>query len=187
MKRVLSQRFIVWHFMPRSAAGCCVTLSLNPRISEPFPCSKKWLMLRSLLESSPFQWPKDLKIMQISEVSELRDLRVYHQITTKTAMKNSGCKSANRPHGALCSRMKALYEQKDSCWVKLEAAQSLLLVKAKSWIKSDGSLKKWTKHVGLLRKKCWSAKALFKNTWSFCLLWYRKTKYSICRMYAIIV
>lgn len=69
-------------------------------------------------------------------------------------MKKFGCKSASLPQRALYPRMEGSYEQKDSCWERLEAAQSLLLVKAKSWIKSDESLKKEkTKQMGLLRKK----------------------------------
>ena len=62
--------------------------------------------------------------------------------TTQTAMKIFGCRSANLPQGALYPRTEDFSEQKDSCRVKLEAAQPLLLVKAKSRIKSDGSFKK---------------------------------------------
>lgn len=108
--------------------------------------------------------------------------------TTQTAMKIFGCRAANLPQGTLYPKTEDFYEQKDSCWVKLEAAQPLLLVKPKSRIKSDGTFKKdKTKPDGSFKKKGWSAKDLFKNTWSFCLLWDLKTKYSIYKRHAITV
>lgn len=69
-------------------------------------------------------------------------------------MKKPCSLSAGLPQHALHPRMEGSYEQKGSRREKLEAAQSLLLVKAKSWIKSDGSFEKGkAKQMGLLRKK----------------------------------
>lgn len=69
-------------------------------------------------------------------------------------MKKFSSLSAGLPHHALYPRTEGSYEQKGSRRERLEAAQSLLLVKAKNWIKSDGSFEKEkTKQMSLLRKK----------------------------------
>lgn len=162
----LCRRFWVW--CSRLGVQLGVALGLYHRVSGPFPHSRKvfwglfwnlpegFLILRSLLESSPpLQWPKDLKIMEISEINELRDLDsnqlLIWILANKTAMKNLDCRSASLPPRFFYPRMEGSHEQKDSRWEKLEAGQSLLLGKAKSWIKSDETLKK--------RKK--------RNRWGF--------------------
>lgn len=48
--------------------------------------------------------------------------------------------SASLPECVLYPRMEGSYEQQDLCWERWEAAQSLFLVKAKIWIKSDETL-----------------------------------------------
>lgn len=165
------QIFGVSCFMAGSTASCYMTLSSYHRVSGPFPHSKKYLILRSLLETPfLFQWPNDLKIMQISEISELRDLGIYHTNNNEKLC----CWSANLPQGALYPEMEGSYKQTDSCWVKLEAVQSLLLVKAKSWIKSDGSLRKEeTKQMDLLRKSVGQLKTYLKTHGhsAFCGIW----------------
>lgn len=69
-------------------------------------------------------------------------------------MKKSCCLAAGFPEPTLQPRMEGSRERTGSGREKLEAAQSLLLVTAKSWVKSDGSFEKGkTKQMGLLRRK----------------------------------
>lgn len=124
--------------------------------------SKTWLILSSPLESPlPLQWPKDAQIIQISEICESRDLDIYHQSSNEKIWlyiyKSTACR---------VSQNRRPTNRKTSHWEKLETAQSLLPVKAKSWIKSDGSLKKKRKKKGSYKEK--SVGQL--RTCSFCLL-----------------
>lgn len=173
----------VWCFMLGCAACCPV--DLNQRLPLSCPKTDKFWGLFYL--SPTLQCQGDPKLVQSFKVNELRGLHICHpKRDEKMAM---ACILSQH---ALYLKLKARMNKDFLHWGNLEADQSLLFVKAKSWIKSYESLEKEKKKTrwvfwGLLRRKHRSAKDLFKNTWSFCGLWDTQTKYSICKSHAVMI